>query len=462
MEKYLFSLIAFLIFSFSAKSQITTFEKAYGDSDDNFGFDIKQTSDDGYVIAGKNFANYPSFSPNDSCFLLRIKPNGDTLWVKKYSSPSFSSISSVIETAEGGFAITGFGPSYPLVTKTNSSGNILWTFSHPDSVIYYGASIIQKPDKGYIVVGYTSASSPFCCHAFTILIDSAGNYISGGVVNYIGKMTQIKQSSLDKYIIAGMGIYMSPPILQVKKIESNGSQQWSHPVYTTGAGYYNRPCFDNIPTGGYIFGGEDVNRNYKLNVVKLDSLGNFVWAKPYNSYGSDICAAYGGGFLTGTNTSNNHDNLRLMKLNSNGDSLWSVDYGGAMEEDLYHLESTNDCGIVMVGTTKSYGAGNRDIYIIKTDCNGLVTSVNNVDFSKKINVSVFPNPFNTSVTFKLNYDSFKNFDFFLYDYRGEIVKSLSIFESEFNIEKGNLPSGFYFYQIRIKNGIINSGKLIIE
>ncbi len=52
------------------------------------------------------------------------------------------------------------------------------------------------------------------------------------------------------------------------------------------------------------------------------------------------------------------------------DSLWSRTYGGADNESCYHFEPTADGGYVLVGATRSWGAGNADFWMVKTNANG--------------------------------------------------------------------------------------------
>jgi len=60
----------------------------------------------------------------------------------------------------------------------------------------------------------------------------------------------------------------------------------------------------------------------------------------------------------------------LAKLTMDGDILWEVTYGGdAMDQGLY-IEKTADGGYFILGETESMGAGNRDLYLLKTDAQG--------------------------------------------------------------------------------------------
>ncbi len=80
------------------------FTKSYGGSQWEWGHDIKRTSDGNFIVTG--------FSQSNSTFLrqlwlLKIDEQGDTLWTNLFTSVNGSEGSSVIQTPDNGFAVTG-------------------------------------------------------------------------------------------------------------------------------------------------------------------------------------------------------------------------------------------------------------------------------------------------------------------------------------------------------------------
>ena len=51
-------------------------------------------------------------------------------------------------------------------------------------------------------------------------------------------------------------------------------------------------------------------------------------------------------------------------------TLWERTYGGNHLDFGYNVEQTQDGGFIVVGSTRSFGGGNKDVYLIKTDANG--------------------------------------------------------------------------------------------
>jgi len=60
----------------------------------------------------------------------------------------------------------------------------------------------------------------------------------------------------------------------------------------------------------------------------------------------------------------------LVKIDSNGDVQWNQTYGGDNHDGAYSLIQTSDKGYAIVGHTKSYGAGDYDFWLVKTDSAG--------------------------------------------------------------------------------------------
>ncbi|MDA9564258.1 T9SS type A sorting domain-containing protein [Flavobacteriales bacterium] len=131
------------------------------------------------------------------------------------------------------------------------------------------------------------------------------------------------------------------------------------------------------PDGGYIITGSTGSYGYgqsDVYVLKIDSIGQFEWSKSYGGsnidWGYDIEIASDSGFVIGGYTNSfgagGYD-FYLIRTNKNGDTLWTKTYGGWNWDLCYSIAVTNDNGIVMVGETYSYGAGEKDIWIVKTD-----------------------------------------------------------------------------------------------
>jgi hypothetical protein len=108
--------------------------------------------------------------------------------------------------------------------------------------------------------------------------------------------------------------------------------------------------------------------------------GLIYWRKKYGdpirgeSPGGLIMTNDGGFAVTGQNTRNIgteiDGQLYLLRIDAQRDSIWQGSYGGNYNEWGSSLLQTPDHGFLLLGWTRSYGAGQRDFYLVKTDSVG--------------------------------------------------------------------------------------------
>jgi hypothetical protein len=116
----------------------------------------------------------------------------------------------------------------------------------------------------------------------------------------------------------------------------------------------------------------------QLLMIKTNHFGNAVWTKTYGGYGGDLGLSIkqtldGGYIVSGTTTSfGSTFQIYLLRTNSQGDTIWTRTYGGSDHEGGPSVDLTSDGGFIIAGFTYSYGAGDADVYLIKTDSLGEV------------------------------------------------------------------------------------------
>ncbi|WP_337866045.1 hypothetical protein [Ignavibacterium sp.] len=140
-------------------------------------------------------------------------------------------------------------------------------------------------------------------------------------------------------------------------------------------------CVQETSDGGFIITG--YTRSFgsmsgrNLLFVKTDSFGNTIWVNGYggnnDDEGNSVVQTSDGGFVacgyTKSYGSGGND-VYLIKVDANGNQLWDRIFGGPSDEEAYSMVQTSDGGFLLAGATSSFGAGSRDIWLIKTDQSG--------------------------------------------------------------------------------------------
>ena len=109
-------------------------------------------------------------------------------------------------------------------------------------------------------------------------------------------------------------------------------------------------------------------------LIKTDNNGNLVWEKQIpvghakeeytNTLGIDEITD-GGYIIAGEKIVSNDKDAWLVKTATNGNILWDMTIGGAADEYSCGVAEIDDEHIIVVGSTKSYGAGGNDVWLIK-------------------------------------------------------------------------------------------------
>lgn len=191
---------------------------------------------------------------------------------------------------------------------------------------------------------------------------------------------EVIQASDDGYLVAGSsGSFddeMSSQVLLLKT-DTAGYEEWR---YTYGEQYADQATSMQLSSDGYIFIGgytETVDSSYQMLLMKLTMSGDLLWSKQYGGSDWEFCRQLvalpdGGCVLLGQTYSygNGNGDFYLVRVNSDGDKLWAKTYGGSRLESGEAISLTTEGGFYLTGYTESYGAGKKDIYLVKTDASG--------------------------------------------------------------------------------------------
>jgi Tol biopolymer transport system component len=133
------------------------------------------------------------------------------------------------------------------------------------------------------------------------------------------------------------------------------------------------------PDGGYLLVGatnyshQNTSRE-DVHLMKTDPSGVMIWEKSYGGEDFDrgyaIIPATDGSFIILGETRSfgaGSRDLYLIQVDSDGEEMWTRTFGGPDQEEAGAIQQTADGGYILTGRTASYGAGGGDVYLVRTD-----------------------------------------------------------------------------------------------
>ncbi len=377
--------VALVIFVFQAFAQVpdTIWSRTYGGTIDDYAQSVQETSDGGYIVAG---VTYSLSGESYDFYVVKTNSQGDTLWTRTYGGSNYDEAWSVQQTADGGYIVAGFTQSFGVsgdfyLVKTNSSGDTLWTRTYGGGNWDGAYSVRQTADGGYIVAGSTcsfGAGTPSFNNFYLVRTNSQGDTLwtrtYGG--SYGDVAWSVQETAGGGYIMAGITYSFGAGLGDCYLVKTNtqGDTLWTRTY--GGSSDDQAYSVDQTADGGYIVAGD--TRSFGAGeqdfyLVKTNSQGDTLWTRTYG--GGNWDGAYsvrqtadGGYILAGYTESfgaGDYD-LYLVKTNSQGDTVWTRTYGGSGDDGAYSVQQAADGGCIVAGWTDSFGAGLEDMWLVRT------------------------------------------------------------------------------------------------
>jgi hypothetical protein len=373
-----FTCIVLLVLTSRIYSQIpdTIWTKTFGGPLADVGTSVKQTSDGGFILA----ATTSSFGAGgQDIWLIKTDENGDTLWTKTFGGTGNDRASNVVQTYDNGYAVFGTTNSFGnggddfLLWKTDSLGNTEWFKTYGGITNERAYEGHQLMDETFIIAGDSVGQNNY---AWLVKTDAVGNFIWGITIrsstsgrHYHGRSVQ--QTNDGGYAFCGIYAYPYYPPSFINehffsKISPNGNLIFTryYGGYTAAWGPVVKKLFD-----GNLILGSTIRQPSTLEepkIYKTDQYGNVIWENIV--LGSQYPAV-----LTSIEPTNDNGfiftiygpNISLLKCDESGILSWEKIVGGSLDDRAYSISQTNDGGYIVTGYTKSFGAGNSDIWLLK-------------------------------------------------------------------------------------------------
>lgn len=454
MKSFLFS-VAFLYCNLIL-AQPTTFIKTYGNASNEVGEKIIEDFDRNFVIAGER---------GDSVLLLKVDSNGNQTFLKTFDVDSVQ-VKDIIQTYDSNYIILGNRIGSKFILKCDKQGNLLWLKQDSNQTSGEAFRIIETFDHSLWIAA--NVALPFgnnCCIGYYTKYDALGNYLATlWIPASYGRIYDLVQDKDSSIILPFSQIQGGPPKLGFQKIKSaSNAIVWTKQFLGIIA-----EAVMMIPTQdkNFILDGAEYSGPPRLLLLKVDSAGNQIWHKGFkvlNTGANVISQNCDSGFLFCAFNNSWPDsllsNIYLVYINSQGDSTGSKTFNFPLDDESRSMIKTHNNNFLITGFTTSFGNGDKDILLMKLDCNGNVLST--TDLLPVSGITVFPNPASTSFSVKSSVLPIKQVEVF-----SMLGKSLMRYCAEnkeekfFTLSTQNLSSGIYFLKIN-SGDKVEQRKLVI-
>jgi len=372
---------------------------------------------------------------NTDIWLICLDQFGSTLWQKNYGGTGKESIGGIQETSDHGFIVLGTSTSNDgdvsdnhgsmdyWVLRLDSAGNILWQKSYGGSGDEIAAEIKNAPDNGFILVGITRSFDGDVTGKHLGTDDNFDGWVvkidPNGEIQWQKCIGTPSHEYLESVLITKDGNYLTAGISSndstcgrafnlLVKLDPNGNVLWQNcnaPSATTLHSSLEDFCETN--DGGYVLVGSRIER-YPMDIrtaaylVKVDSLGNFLWEKlivdsSHHYFFTDVVQEEDGNFfISGVKSKYMSDgpaDLWISSFSQDGVLNWEKVFGSKGSESNPSIVKSSDFGYLMASVTDGSDGDiigkhnptvrNTDIWILKLGASNTIKGV--IYYDKNLN-----------------------------------------------------------------------------
>lgn len=427
-------------------------KKALGGSDHEWAYSVDQTNDEGFVIAGFTLSNDWNVSGNHGdkdAWIVKLDKNGVLQWQKALGGSNWEDAWSVQQTTDNGYILAGRASSTDgdvtgnhggwdyWVVKLDETGAIQWKKSYGGSLADNAYSIRQTHDDGYIVTGEADSNDGNISgnHGngdyWVVKLSSEGaiQWQKALGTNSLDRSNEVCPTSDGGYIVIGevsakngdVTVHHGGYDFWAVKLNESGEIQWQKSLGGSGEEYGKAIC----PTmdGGYIIAGAtdsndgDVSDNdggQDAWLVKLNGQGEIQWKKTYGGTMAEWAS-----------------------------SVQQTDDGGYV---FAGYAWSND------GDVSGNHGGTQDMWIVKLFPENTPTSA-----PTSLPLDIYPNPAHQAIFLNGIRESSEAF-VSISDLLGRMVYRQNMPPETASIDVSTLQSGLYLITAKMSSGQVYAGK----
>jgi len=246
-------------------------------TDAKHGYDLHQTSDNGFIIVGIDQSNH--------ICLIKTDDSGNEEWTKTLTSSGTQYSMALDITYDGGYIVSGWSSSSGnkddfdvILIKTDSNGNIEWQQTFGGSKYEDVYDLIETSDRGFILACNSESYEEGQKIPLLIKTDSNGNKewektFGGQSYDFISSIVQ--DDNGDYYVAGNTGEYTNKPYQDIwlLKFSESSSEIFYKPTITIDTPNDNQEVSGTIRISGTA--SDDERLSYSIIQIDTDH-----WFRP--------------------------------------------------------------------------------------------------------------------------------------------------------------------------------------
>lgn len=473
----------------------TAWVSSFGGPSIDFGRDIKETSDKGFIIAGTT----TSFGDgNSSFYLIKTDSTGIHQWSRSIGTSNNDAAYTIEISNDANYFVAGFSnwnlqKGYDgYLIKADNLGNVIWTKNYGGTDWDFIYNSCMMPDGGLILCGETYSQSNGGADGYLIRTDSNGDTLWTKKIGTTGNdaFYSVEQKSNRIYVVGkSFNVSTNKTDASIYKLDLSGNilSQSFFGNSTEDCEYKDLSitnASDILVCGKRTLGSNDFYIFQKIDTTNFSQLNSLSSTQTY--YFESILEGYNNDVYTLTTSPGGLGGLSALyfRFTSGFSYLRNANFGGANDEEGIEMIKTSK-GYAFIGSTTSYGNQNsspdknvylvvfnkknlvNDYYILLTEFQDNLPTVNiheNISTNQK--ATIYPNPVNSVFTIRFENTELdgKTINYQLFDQQGKLVSEKNIMATQNHIilDRTGVTAGIYTYRLKLNSIILNTGKISAE
>jgi len=375
-------LTTFLMAKSDYKELKRTFVKTFGGVKKDIANGAVATDDGGAILVGvsKSFQD-----KREQLLITKINSKGQTQFRAVYGGKKRDGANAVAKLSDGNYLAVGYSESFSkdgdkdaYLVKFAPNGHKIWSKTFGGDRDDEALDVVGVGNGKALVVGYTESFGHGNKDIYLLLIDKNGKKIwskyLGGSEDDIGYSLAL---SKDGFFVAGSTESFHTEESEGKDfflIKYNAKAKIEFIKRYGGDDDDEFKAVTATDDGGCVATGYTKSFDSKhsdIDIIRYSKDGKMLWHKIYGfkskEWANSIVKTKYGYLIAGTTKSFGFGDFDfyMLEVNQNGSSLWANVYGGSDKDIAKKVIKLSDGSYLVVGKTESFGSGDYDFMEVK-------------------------------------------------------------------------------------------------